>query len=71
MKLKKKEDQNVETSFLLRMGEKYPWKELQSLEQRWKNYPETAPPGNPSHKQPPNPDTIVYASKIFAYRTLI
>jgi hypothetical protein len=29
MKLKKKEDQSVDTSFLLRKGEKYPWKELQ------------------------------------------
>ena len=25
---------------------------------------QTAPPGNPSHKQPPNPDTIADASKI-------
>jgi hypothetical protein len=25
--------------------------------------PETAPPGDPSHKQPPNPDTIVDANK--------
>jgi hypothetical protein len=29
MKLKKKEDQSVDTSFLLRMGKKYQWKELQ------------------------------------------
>ena len=30
----------------------------------WRNdYPETARPGNPSHKQPPKPDTIVDASK--------
>jgi hypothetical protein len=39
MKLKKKEDQSVDTSFLLRMGNKiYPWRELQrqSLELRWK-----------------------------------
>ena len=28
-------------------------------------------PGIPSHKQPPNPDTIAYASKILADRTLI
>jgi hypothetical protein len=25
---------------------------------------ETVPPRDPSHKQPPNPDTIAYASKI-------
>ena len=28
------------------------------------DHPETAPPGCPSHNQPPNADTIVYASKI-------
>jgi hypothetical protein len=43
-----------------------PWKELQSqsLELRRKDHPETATPRDPSHKQPPNPDTIAYASKI-------
>jgi hypothetical protein len=29
-----------------------------------KNHPETVPAGDPSHIQPPNPDTIAYASKI-------
>ena len=30
----------------------------------WRNdHPETAPPGDPSHKQTPNPDTIVDAKK--------
>ena len=29
MKLKKKEDQSVDTSALLRRGTKYPWEELQ------------------------------------------
>jgi hypothetical protein len=29
-----------------------------------KDHPETAPPPDPYHKQPPNPDTIAYASKI-------
>jgi hypothetical protein len=28
-----------------------------------KGHPETAPPGNPSYVQPPNPDTIVDAKK--------
>jgi hypothetical protein len=27
-------------------------------------HPETGPPGDPSHNQPPNTDTIAYASKI-------
>jgi hypothetical protein len=31
----------------------------------WRNYhPETTPPRDPSHKQPPNPDTIADANKI-------
>jgi hypothetical protein len=29
-----------------------------------KDHPETAPPGVPSHKQPPNPETIAYTNKI-------
>jgi hypothetical protein len=29
----------------------------------WSDHPETAPPGDPSHIQLPNPDTIVDASK--------
>ena len=28
------------------------------------DYLETTPPGDPSHNQPPNQDTIAYASKI-------
>ena len=28
------------------------------------DHPETAPHGGPSHNQPPNADTIAYASKI-------
>jgi hypothetical protein len=28
------------------------------------DYPETTPPRDSSHNQPPNPDTIAYASKI-------
>ena len=28
------------------------------------DYPETTPPRDPSLSQPPNPDTIAYASKI-------
>ena len=29
------------------------------------DHAETAPPGDPSHNQPPNADTSAYASKIF------
>jgi hypothetical protein len=41
MKLKKKEDQRVDTLILLRRGNKYPWKELQrqSSELRRKEEP--------------------------------
>jgi hypothetical protein len=66
MKLMKKEDQNVDTSFLFRMGNKIPMegvtetKFVAETEER----AETAPPGDPSHIQTPNPDTIAYASKI-------
>jgi hypothetical protein len=55
-------------SFLEGGGAKYPWKELQrqSLEQTLKiDYPETIPPGYPSNKQLPNPDTIADANKSF------
>ena len=67
MKLKKKEDQRVDTSFLLKMEKKYPWKELQrqSSELRWKERPSRdCSTRDPSHIQPLNPDTIAYASKI-------
>jgi hypothetical protein len=41
MKLKKKEDQSVDTLILLRKGNRYPWKELQrqNVEQRLKELP--------------------------------
>jgi hypothetical protein len=41
MKLKKKEDQSEDTSFLFEWGPKYPWKELQrpSLKQSPKERP--------------------------------
>ena len=32
------------------------------------DHSETAPPGNPFHNQPPNPDIIAYASKILLTR---
>ena len=41
MKLKKKEDKGVDSSVLLRRGNKYPWEEIQrkSMEQRLKERP--------------------------------
>ena len=50
----------------LELGTKHPWKELQrqSLELRRMDHLETAIPGDLSHIQPPNADTITYASKI-------
>ena len=62
----KKEDQRVDTSFLLRIGNKYPWKELQRQAWSWDKritIQKLPHPGiHPliSHQT----DTIAYASKI-------
>jgi hypothetical protein len=69
MKRKKKEDQSVDTSFLLRMGNKIPMEGVTETkfraEMEGKTIQRLPHPGrDPSHKQPPNPDTIAYASKI-------
>jgi hypothetical protein len=67
MKLKKNEDQSVDTLPLLRIGNKTTMEELQrqSLELRQRmDHLETAISGDPSHNQPPNADTIAYTSKI-------
>jgi hypothetical protein len=67
MKLKKNEDQSVDTLPLLRIGNNHPWKELQrqSLELRQRmDHLETAISSNLSHNYPPNDDTIAYTSKI-------
>jgi hypothetical protein len=66
MKLKKKEDQSVILwSFL--EGEQNTYGRSyrdKVLSRDWRNdHPETGPPGNPSHKQPPKPDTVVDANK--------
>ena len=67
MKLKKKEDQSVDTSFLLRMGNKIPMEgvtETKTGATMGRRTIQRLPhPRDPSHKQPPNPDTIAYASK--------
>jgi hypothetical protein len=65
MKLKKKENQSVDTLFLRRKGK-------QNIHGRsykvWSrdgrnDHAETAPPGDPSHIQSPNTDTIVDSNK--------
>jgi hypothetical protein len=54
----------VDISFLLRIGKKIPMKGVTETKFGAKtarmDYPETTPPGDPSHNQPPNPDTIVF-----------
>ena len=66
MKFKKKEDQSVDTLFLLRRGNKIPMEGVTETKcgAETEGDPETAPPGAPSHIQSPNPDTIVDANKI-------
>jgi hypothetical protein len=49
------------------LGTKYPGRSYRDKVQsrdRGKDLPETAPPGEPSHIETQNPDTIAYASKI-------
>jgi hypothetical protein len=68
MKLKKKEDQSMDTLVLLRRGTKYPWEKIQrqSVEQRLKERPSRdCPTWGPSHIQSPNTDTVVDANKSF------
>jgi hypothetical protein len=58
----------VDMSFLLRIGNKIPMEGVTEMkfsgETGRMNHTETAPPGDPSHKQPLNTDTIACASKI-------
>ena len=66
MKLKK-EHQSVDTSTLLRMGNKIPMKRVTETKfgaETEGRTMQTAPPRDPYHNQPPNADTISYASKI-------
>jgi hypothetical protein len=68
MKLKK-EDQRVDTLLLLRMGNKIPMEGGTETKFRAETEGRTIRRlphlGDPSYKQPQNPDTIAYASKIF------
>jgi hypothetical protein len=57
MKLKKKDDQSMDTLILLRSRNKIPMEGVTET-----NFID--PPGDPSHKQPPNPDNIADANKI-------
>jgi hypothetical protein len=58
----------VDTSFILRIGNKIPMKGVTETKfgakTKGMDYPETTPPEDSSHNQPPNPDTIAYVSKI-------
>jgi hypothetical protein len=66
MKLKKKEDQSVDTSFLLRMENKIPMEGVTETKFRaeMEGPFRDCPPRDPSHKQPQNPDNIAYTNKI-------
>ena len=73
MKLEMKEDQSVDTSLVLIMGNKITMEGVTETVWSWekrKDHPETAPPGDASHRQPPNQDIIAYASNFFFDRTL-
>jgi len=68
MKPKKKEDQSVNTSLLLRMGNKIPMEGVTETKFRaeTKGWTIQRLPhmGDPSHNQPPNADNIAYARKV-------
>jgi hypothetical protein len=66
MKLKKKEDQSMDTSFLLRMGNNIPMEGVTETKfgAEIEGPSGDCPPRDPSHNQPPNADTIANASKI-------
>jgi hypothetical protein len=68
MKLKKKEDQRADTSFLPIMGNKIPMEGVTEAmfraETEGRTIQRLPHPGDPSHIQPPNSDTIAYAGKI-------
>jgi hypothetical protein len=68
MKLKKNEDQGVNTSLLLRIRNKTPMEGVTETkfgpEMNGWNIQRLPHPGGPSHNQPSNADTIAYASKV-------
>jgi hypothetical protein len=66
MKLKKNEDQSMDTLPLLRIGNKTSMEGVTETNfgAEKKGHLETAIPRDPSHNQHPNTDTIAYTSKI-------
>jgi hypothetical protein len=68
MKLKKKEGQSVDTSILLRSGNKIPMEGVTERKFRPESEGMTIQklqlPADPSHKHPSNPDNIADANKI-------
>jgi hypothetical protein len=68
MKLKKNEDQSVDTLPLLRFGNKSPMEGITETnfgpEMKKMDHLETAIPRDPSHNQPPNAETNAYTPKI-------
>ena len=76
MKLKKNEDQSVVTLPVLRIGNKTPMEGVTEtkfgaqIDERM-DHLEIVTPGDPSHNQPPNTDTIAYCQQDFAEKTLI
>ena len=71
----KKEDQRVDTSFLPIIQNKISIEGVAETKfgtKEMMDHPETAPPGGPSHNQPPNTDTIAYVcQQDFVEGTLI
>jgi hypothetical protein len=63
MNLKRKEDQSVDNSVFLRRGNKIPTGGNIETKCGAETEGKAAPPGDPSHIQSPNPDTIVDAKK--------
>ena len=72
MELKKKEDQSVDTSTLLRRENKIPMEGVTEIkckaETEGMTIQRLPPPRNPSHKQLPNTDTIVGTNKSLLYQ---
>ena len=62
----------MDISFLLRIGNKIPMKGVTETKfgAKMKGWTIQRLPGDPSHNQPPNPDTIAY-TKDFAKGTLL
>jgi hypothetical protein len=76
MKLKKKEDQSMDTSILLRRGNKLPMKGVTETKFRAetegrKDHPETAPPGESIPYTTTKPRHYCTCQQDFAHRTLI